>query len=486
MIDMAQQTEIKALQHQGFGPSAIAARLDLDRKTVRKYWAQDDFSPPPPPVRPPGPSKLDPYHAVIQQWLADDARTFHKQHHTAQRILERLRGEYPEFAGSYALVQRYVKSLRTPAPTTGTLELVWHPGECQVDFGTAEAVMDGVPQTCKYLTVSFPHSNAGYLQLFGGETAECLLTGLQAVFERLGGVPPRLIFDNASAVGRKVAGAVRLTDLFQRFQAHDGFTVTLCNPYSGYEKGHVENKVGYLRRHLLVPRPDVADLPAFNQALLARCEADWHRPHYKKHTPLATLVRDDQAALGPLPRARFDPVRYVAVRTDGYGKFGWDGAHYDSTAPEYTRQTVIVQVGAYTVVALAPDGTVVATHRRRFGSRRTDSVDPRTQLARLAQNPGAWGNSAVREEAPADLRTRLDTYARDELRAILRTWATLQGQYGAAIALQALTDAVARGRNVRADAAIVAARLATWGPDRPADPGPDLAAYDTLLTRGVT
>ena len=165
--------------------------------------------------------------------------------------------------------------------------------------------------------MSFPFSNAGYLQLFGGETAECLLTGLQAVFERLGGVPPRLIFDNASAVGRKVAGAARLTDLFQRFPAHYGFTVTLCNPYSGYEKGHVENKVGYLRRHLLVPRPDVDDLPAFNQALLARCEADWNRPHYKKHTPLATLVRDDQAALGPLPRARFDPVRYVTVKTDG-------------------------------------------------------------------------------------------------------------------------------------------------------------------------
>jgi hypothetical protein len=59
------------------------------------------------------------------------------------------------------------------------------------------------------------------------------------------------------------------------------------------------------------------------------------------------------------------------------------------------------------------------------------------------------------------------------------------GQYGADVALQALTEAGARGRTVRADAAILAARLAPGGPARPADPGPDWAAYATWLTRGV-
>jgi hypothetical protein len=67
--------------------------------------------------------------------------------------------------------------------------------------------------------VRVPYRNAGDLPRFGGETAEGLLTGLQAVFERLGGVPPRRIFDNASAVGRTGAGTVRLTELFQRFPA---------------------------------------------------------------------------------------------------------------------------------------------------------------------------------------------------------------------------------------------------------------------------
>jgi len=64
------------------------------------------------------------------------------------------------------------------------------------------------------------------------------------VFARWGGVPRRCVFDNAAAVGRKVADGVRLTDLFQRFQAHYRFALTWCNPYSGHEQGSVEIKVG--------------------------------------------------------------------------------------------------------------------------------------------------------------------------------------------------------------------------------------------------
>ena len=64
---------------------------------------------------------------------------------------------------------------------------------------------------------------------------------------------------------------------------------------------------------------------------------------------------------------------------------------------------------------------------------------------------------------------------------MLQVGAPWQGQYGAAVALEALTDAVQRGGTVVADATVLAPRLATWGADRPADPGPDLTVYDQLL-----
>lgn len=181
----------------GYNISEIAESLHVDRKTVRKYVDQEDFSEPfpePPSRR----SELDPFKSTIQGWLEDDARVRYKQRHTAERVYQRLQEEYGDrLTCSYSTVQRYIKQLRAarPARQTGTLELEWPPGTAQVDFGTADAygqAGDSHPITVKYLVASFPFSNAALLQYFPGETAECVTEGLQAIWQRIGGVPARM------------------------------------------------------------------------------------------------------------------------------------------------------------------------------------------------------------------------------------------------------------------------------------------------------
>jgi hypothetical protein len=51
-------------------------------------------------------------------------------------------------------------------------------GEAQVDFGAADFYENGRRISGKYLQVSFPYSNKGYMQLFHGENMECLLEGV--------------------------------------------------------------------------------------------------------------------------------------------------------------------------------------------------------------------------------------------------------------------------------------------------------------------
>ena len=57
----------------------------------------------------------------------------------------------------------------------------------------------------------------------------------------------------AGAGRRNVKGEVTLTGMLSAFVAHHRLEVRFCNPYSGNEKGSVENSVGFLRRNLMVP-----------------------------------------------------------------------------------------------------------------------------------------------------------------------------------------------------------------------------------------
>ena len=482
MLKMSQVNYIRDLSNSGYRIAEISKKLKLDRKTVRKYLNQEDFSPTP-PVKHPVPSKLDPYKPKILEWLAEDQHVWQKQQHTAKRILDRLREE-EGFDGSYSIVQRYVKSVRHAQQARATQELVWEPGSAQVDFGEADFNVNGVCHRMKYLTVSFPYSNDGFTQVFGGETAECVCQGLRNIFEYIGGVPPLLIFDNATGVGKRVGSHVHETELFRRFRAHYGCRVKFCNPYAGYEKGNVERKVGYVRANLFVPVPRVKDFHVYNRELLKRHDVKAQETHYKKGVRIAALFEEDRAALRSLPRKAFTVCRYEWLKADGYGKICLDGKHYYSTRPENSHQKVLVGIYADKVDVLRDDGTVLVSHERCFGPERTDSNDYRTTLCTLMKNPGSWENSGIRRQAPALLRDYLDQQDRRSRKKQLRTLAELTSRYGLETALTAMERSIHDEHLSSCDAAVLAERIAGFGLDTKPTAGPSLAVYDQAFLRG--
>jgi transposase len=482
MIGMNQIDQIKELQRQGYGPKEIAARLGIDRKTSSKYMLQEDYSA---SVKEQKqlPSKLDRWKPQIEQWLEEDQRMRFKQRHTAKRIHNRLVAEHPgDYMCSYPLVQRYVKQRKERRKESeGFLELVWAPGEAQADFGEADLIEAGVKRSVKYLTMSFPCSNGGYLQTFGGETAECVAQGLLDIFDHIGGVPRRIVFDNASGVGRRIRDRVILAELFLRFKCHYGFSVSFCNPASGHEKGHVENKVGYLRRNLFVPIPVVENLENWNEQLLALAEKDFQRPHYKKGLSIAELFKEERRHLGPLPAKPFSVERFSRVHTDGYGKFCIDGRHWYSSSPEFAFRELTVGIKAHWIVVYREDGEVFCTHRRAYGESRSDTSDYLTSLEALVKKPGAWPNSALRAGVDEPTRQALDALHRTDLRRVLAVLAKSAGTFGFDIAVASLDEALRRGALDAFSLQAVSARLAFHGLQTPAESGPDLRAYDRAL-----
>jgi transposase len=315
MLSMTQIKDIRKMYfEEGRNVSQIARETGHDRKTVRAYLDKEDWNLELPKVRKETAfSKLDPYKHDIDTWLNEDKKARRKQRHTAKRIYDRLVEKYGEsFNCSYRTVAGYVAVKKKEIFSTkeGFLPLEHVPGEAQADFGDADFYENGRHYRGKSLTLSFPHSNKGYTQLFKGENQECLFEGLKVIFKHIGGVPPRIWFDNASTIVAKVikGGGRNLTDDFLRFMEHYRFEAAFCNVDAGHEKGNVENKVGYHRRNMLVPVPRFVDISEFNKELLVRCEEDAKREHYRKEGTIEELYRDDQAALLELPKTAFDTM----------------------------------------------------------------------------------------------------------------------------------------------------------------------------------
>lgn len=400
---------IRRLDAQGISGRQIAHELGIDRETVAKYLNHTGFSPQPPAAtRQAGATVLKGLTHIIEGWLADDARRPRKQRHTAKRIYDRLITEH-DYQGSYNPVQRFVKDYRTMHRTRaqGFLELDWAPGVAQVDFGQAEAIIAGIREVLHLLVITFPFSNMRYAQAFRGETSECICHGLAQIFDHTGTVPTELILDNATAAGRRCGTIITEAKLFAAFKAHYRTSARYCNPYSGHEKGNVENAVGFIRRNFMVPEPTAISLTAFNTSLLAYCDSLADDTHWKKGQPIADLFTHDITAGHALPGIGFDPVRYESRKTDKTGTVAID-SHTYLAGPDYHNRLLTVAIRHDTISILNEHSQPVIDFTRAWGPTQATLFAPATLLPALMTKPGAWSNSPVRTRVTGPIRDWCD------------------------------------------------------------------------------
>jgi len=417
---------------EGKNISQIARETGYDRKTIKKYLDKNDWNRELPKIKKEATfPKLAPYKSDIDTWLIEDKRAKRKQRHTARRIYARLVEKYKDdFNCSYRTVAGYVaiKKKEIFGENKCFLPLEHIPGEAQVDFGDADFYENGKLYSGKYLNLSFPYSNKGYIQIFKGENQECLFEGLKTIFEHIGGVPPRIWFDNASTMVTKVMkdGGRTLTDDFLRFMEHYRFEAAFCNVGAGHEKGNVENKVGYHRRNMLVPVPRFENIITFNKDLLFQCEKDAKREHYRKEETIEELYNEDAAALLELPKVAFDTSKYITVKTNGYGKFFLNkDLHEYSTAPKYANTYILVKVTAFHVIVLDENYREIVRHDRLYGDCKQQSMQWLPYLEQLARRPGALKYTGIYHMLPRPVKEYMEKLSKQDKGKVLKVIADL-------------------------------------------------------------
>lgn len=242
-------------------------------------------------------SSVEPFREQVQAW-----REAGIQGTTIHAALVRNHG----FTGSYSAVRRFVQGLEAHAPKA-TVILEFAPGEAaQVDFGAGPLLADertGELKKSWVFVMTLCHSRHQYAELIWHQDVETWLACHRRAFEWFGGVPARVIIDNAKcAITRACYRDPEVQRAYAECAEGYGFKIDPCPPHDPQKKGRVEAGVKYVKRAFF-PLREFRNLADAN-AQLRRwvLEEAGNRIHGStRHRPLALFEQTDKPHLTPLP-----------------------------------------------------------------------------------------------------------------------------------------------------------------------------------------
>lgn len=302
----------------------IARELRICRKRIRRTLKG----------RPTGicvkkPSILEPYRHLIATWYGQ------YPHLKAKQIYERLLAY--GYSGSYRRVSECTAGQRRKKTAAyHTLEFL--PGEeAQVDWFFFNHPRLGKLAGFLYVLA---YSRYAWGKFYPKTTFEFFLAGHLECFQHLKGLARRHRYDNLRSVvlSRKESG-IEYNPQFLDFARFFGFSIHVCNPYSGNEKGRVERVVRDVRTFLY--GRDFSDLKDLNLKFL-----DWfirranqiHRTTNK--TPLVLLSEEK---LLSLPQGIYSPTRTIpAVSVSKTALVEFETNHYSVPSSCASKSAEIV------------------------------------------------------------------------------------------------------------------------------------------------
>lgn len=364
MVEPEVVRQMRGLSELGWGAKRIAQELGVARNTVRRYLrggADAEVQ------RRPGARALDEDgRAEARQLFATTAAG---NAVVVTRELER-RG----IEASVRTVQRVVadERARQRAEQLATVRFETSPGQqMQIDFGQKRVRIGGVEVVVHLLVAVLSYSRRLFVRAFLAERGDDWREGVAAAFQHFGGVPAKLLIDNARPlVLRREAGTVVLHPEFASFCRDWDVRAVACAPYRARSKGKTESGVKYVKRNAIAGR-SFEGFAALEQHLVDWMREADERVHGTTHEkPSERFARDEAQALRALP-ARPLPSRHQRlerrVANDCFVVV--DTVRY-SVPHRLVREHVQVHVGEEHVRIFFGE-QVVATHPRSRAPRST-------------------------------------------------------------------------------------------------------------------
>lgn len=238
MISKETSVDIWSLARQGYSKNEIARKLGVNCRTVAKYLKTGEL---PQYRRVNRHSKLEPYHGMIRDWLA-------QENYQATRIYELL--ILQGYEGSYETVKRYVREVKEERDRIAYVRFETVPGlKAQVDFADFKVIeADGRETTVYSFVMVLGFSCHMYVEFVEHCTMTSFLDCHKNAFGYFGGVPSEILYDNIkNMVIRRLLGGVKFNATFYDFALHYRYKSVVSPPYAAWYKGKVERPIHYIR-----------------------------------------------------------------------------------------------------------------------------------------------------------------------------------------------------------------------------------------------
>lgn len=236
----------------------------------------------------------------------------------------------------------------------------------QIDWGIASAYIKGVRQEVNLFCARLCYSCKPIVLAYSRQNEESFLDALQKTFFLIGGVPKKIIFDNAKVAVKEGFGhhAVKQAG-YSMLSAHYAFEAVFCNAGEGHEKGLVEGLVGLTRRRMMVPLPRVENLEELNAILHERCEAYCKHRISSRPDSVEAMYETEKTMLLPLPKYPLDVAKHINTRVDAISTVRFQNNKY-SVPVASARQQVAIKASPERI-EIYKQGKIIAEHTRLYG-----------------------------------------------------------------------------------------------------------------------
>ena len=424
MIEMNQKEEILHYHRvDGLSLREISRRVGLNRKTVTRYVREYEASIREDPEegldiclasKPKYPARkvectrmTEPVCAEIEYWLQENAKrrqTGMRKQCLKKQDIHRVLIE-KGFNISYSSVCKYIqrrKAEKSKKPKDVFVKQYYEPGqECEFDWGEVKLRIGGKPVTFTMAVFALCHSEGRWAYLFRHQDNLAFMESHRNFFHDVHGVPQTMVYDNMKVAVILKPDGKKPTETLQRMKTFYGFDYRFCNARAGWEKGHVERSVDYVRGRAFTTRVDFDSIQDAQLWLSRICD------NINKES--------GSIATGNKQEALCRDIRYMLRFPGDFGCFDMfecsvdkqstisiKGSHY-SVPDHLVGTTVIVQLYSEKVRVYDANHKKMAEHERSY-SRGSWTFDINHYISTLMKKPGALKGSVALRQMPEKMQ----------------------------------------------------------------------------------